>query len=98
VSPERNLYPRLQDRFGLVPRLLVEQSARLDELVARIESLSQRLCLNPLLRGPALVVEADDGAVGPGQGGDDEAHPRKQLSEVMLDLGDHPPWPSQEAA
>ena len=24
--------------------------------------------LDPLLRGPGLVVEADDGAVGPGQG------------------------------
>ena len=46
--------------------------------------------LDPLLRGAALVVEADDSAVGPGQGGNDEAHPRKQLAQVMLDLGDHP--------
>src|SRR5437773_10147183 len=36
---------------------------------------------DPLLRRPTLVVEADDGPVGPGQGGDDEAHPRKQLAE-----------------
>src|SRR2546425_10259620 len=48
---------------------------------------------DPLLGRPPLVVEADDRAIGPGQGGDDEAHPRKQLPEVMLDLGDHPPWP-----
>ena len=45
--------------------------------------------LDPLLRRPASVVEADDGGVGPGQSGDDEAYPRKQLPEVMLDLGDH---------
>src|SRR3989442_10860262 len=45
--------------------------------------------LDPLLRGPTLVVEADDGAVGPDQGGDDEAHPGKEFPEVMLDLGDH---------
>src|SRR6266851_3543298 len=49
--------------------------------------------LDPLLRRPALVIEADDGPVRPGQGGDDKTHPRKQLAEVMLDLGDHPPWP-----
>ena len=49
--------------------------------------------LDPLLRRPALVVEADDGPVGPGQGGHDEADPREQLAEVMLDLGDHPPRP-----
>ena len=45
--------------------------------------------LDPLLRSPALVVEADDGAAGPGQGCDDEAHPGKQVADVMLDLGDH---------
>jgi len=45
--------------------------------------------LDPLLGRPALVVEADDGAISPGQGGDDEAHPRKEFSEMMLDLGDH---------
>src|SRR5574337_1623519 len=28
-----------------------------------------------------------------GQGGDDETHPGEELPEVMLDLGDHPPWP-----
>ena len=49
--------------------------------------------LDPLLRRPALVVEANDGPVRPGQGGDDEAHPRKEFSQVMLDLGDHPPRP-----
>src|SRR5258708_33731436 len=49
--------------------------------------------LDPLLRRPAPVVEADDGPVGPGQGGHDEADPREQLAEVMLDLGDHPPRP-----
>ncbi len=32
--------------------------------------------LDPLLRRPALVVEADDGAVRPGERGDDEADPR----------------------
>ncbi len=45
--------------------------------------------LDPLLGRPALVVEADDGAIRAGQGGDDEAHPRKEFPEVMLDLGDH---------
>ncbi len=38
--------------------------------------------LDPLLGRPALVVEADDGAVRSGQGGDDEAHPRKELPEM----------------
>src|SRR6266851_3586811 len=33
--------------------------------------------LDPLLRRPALVVEADDGAIRSGQRGDDEAHPGK---------------------
>ena len=46
--------------------------------------------LDPLLGRPALVVEADDGSVRPGQRGDDEAHPGKQFAEVMLDLGNHP--------
>jgi hypothetical protein len=45
--------------------------------------------LDPLLGRPALVIEAEDGAIRPGQGGDDEAHPRKEFSEVMLNLGDH---------
>jgi len=36
--------------------------------------------LDPLLRGPSLVVGPDDGPIRPGQGGDDEAHPRKQES------------------
>src|SRR3989442_7090665 len=43
--------------------------------------------LDPLLRRPALIVEADDGAVPAGQGGDDEAHPRQEFPEMMLDLG-----------
>jgi len=33
--------------------------------------------LDPLLRRPALVVEMDDGAVRPGERGDDEADPGK---------------------
>src|SRR5229473_3876289 len=37
--------------------------------------------LDPLLGRPALVIEADDGAMRPGQGGGDEAHPRKEFSE-----------------
>src|SRR2546425_12482595 len=45
--------------------------------------------LDPLLGRPALVVEVDDGAIRPGQGGDNEAHPRKEFPEMMLDLGDH---------
>src|SRR6266404_5875497 len=46
--------------------------------------------LDPLLRRPTLVVEVDDGPIRPGQGRDDETHPRKKFPEVMLDLGDHP--------
>src|SRR5713226_9118590 len=46
--------------------------------------------LVPLLGRPALIIEADDGAIRSGQGSDDEAHPRKQLAEVMFDLGDDP--------
>ena len=46
--------------------------------------------LDPLLRRPALVVEADDSPVCPGERRDDEAHPRKQLAEMVLDLGDDP--------
>jgi len=42
---------------------------------------------DPLLGRSALVVEADDGAIRAGQGGDDEAHPRKEFPKVMLDLG-----------
>src|SRR5712664_4595856 len=38
---------------------------------------------------PRWLLEADDGAIRPGQGGDDEAHPRKEFSEEMLNLGDH---------
>src|SRR5215468_10420436 len=58
------------------------------------------LLLNPLLGRPALIVEADDGSVRPGQttarfvpvkGGHDEGHPREEFPEVVLDLGDHPP-------
>jgi hypothetical protein len=44
-------------------------------------------------RREGMLVEADDRAIGPGQGGDDEAHPRKQLPEVMLYLGDRAPRP-----
>jgi hypothetical protein len=44
--------------------------------------------LDALLRRPALVVEANDGPVRPGQRGDDEPDPGEQLAEVMLDLGD----------
>ena len=44
--------------------------------------------LDSLLGRPALVVEADDGPVCPGERRDDEAHPRKQLAEMVLDLGD----------
>ena len=39
---------------------------------------------------PALIVEVDDGAVRPGERGDDETHPGEQLPEVVLDLGDDP--------
>jgi len=46
--------------------------------------------LDPLLGRPTMVVEADDRSVRPGERGDDEAHPRKEFPEVMLDLGDHP--------
>jgi len=46
--------------------------------------------LYPVLRRPALVVEVDDGPVCPGEHRDDEAHPRKQLAEMVLDLGDDP--------
>ena len=49
--------------------------------------------LDPLLRRPALVVEADDRPVRPGQGGDDETHAGEEFPEVMLDLGDHAPRP-----
>src|SRR5262249_21847559 len=45
--------------------------------------------LDPLLGRPALVVETDDRSVGPGERGDDEAYPREQFAEVMLDLGNH---------
>jgi hypothetical protein len=41
---------------------------------------------DPLLGRPALVVEADDRSVRPRERGGDEAHPGKQLPEVMLDL------------
>ena len=45
--------------------------------------------LDPLLRGPTLVVEVDDGPVRPRERRDDEAYAGKQFAEVMLDLGDH---------
>ena len=45
--------------------------------------------LDPLLGRAALVVEAEDGKIRSGHGGDDEAHPRNQLFEVMVDLGDY---------
>ena len=46
--------------------------------------------LDPFLGRPALIVETDDVAVRPGQGGHDEAHLREEFPEVVLDLGDHP--------
>src|SRR5260370_16767980 len=49
--------------------------------------------LDPLLGRPALIVEADDGPVGPRERRDDEAHPGKQFPEVMFDLGDDPSRP-----
>jgi hypothetical protein len=55
----------------------------------RVQWVASLPLLDPLLGRAALVVEADDRAIGPGQGGDDEAHPRKQFAEVMLNLGDH---------
>jgi hypothetical protein len=45
--------------------------------------------LDPLLRRPALVIEANDRPIRPGQGGHDEADARKEFPEVMLDLGGH---------
>src|SRR5215510_16182654 len=42
--------------------------------------------LDPLLGRPALVVEADNGPIRSGQGGDDEADPGEEFAEVMLDL------------
>src|SRR2546426_5452950 len=45
--------------------------------------------LDPLLRRRALVMEADDRSVRPGERRDDEAYPGKQFAEMMLDLGDH---------
>jgi hypothetical protein len=42
-----------------------------------------------MLGRSALVVEADDGPVRPGQAGDDEADPREEFPEMMLDLRDH---------
>ena len=47
--------------------------------------------LDPLRRRPALIVEMDDGSVRSGQSGNDEAHPREEFPEVVLDLGDHLP-------
>ncbi len=49
--------------------------------------------LDPLLRRPALVVEADDDPVRPRQGRDNEAHPGKQFAEVVLHLGNDPSGP-----
>jgi len=45
--------------------------------------------LDPLLRRPTLVVEANDSPVPSSQAGDDEPHPREEFPEVMLDFGDH---------
>src|SRR5262249_25912552 len=45
--------------------------------------------LDPLRGRPALVVEADDSPIRPGQRGDDEPHPGEQLSEMMFDLRDY---------
>jgi hypothetical protein len=42
--------------------------------------------LDPPLRRPALVVEANDGPVRPDQRGDDEAHVGEEFVEVVLDL------------
>src|SRR2546426_10030166 len=50
--------------------------------------------LDPLLGRPALVVQADDRSVRPRERGDDEAHPRTEFSEVMLNLGDHASRPA----
>jgi hypothetical protein len=49
--------------------------------------------LHPLLRRPALIVELDDNAVRPRERGDDKAHSGEELSQVMLDLGNHPSRP-----
>jgi len=46
---------------------------------------------DPLLGPLALTVEADDGSIRAGQGGHDEAHPREEFPEVVLDLSDHRP-------
>jgi hypothetical protein len=45
---------------------------------------------DPLLGRSAQVAEAADGAIRAGEGGDDEAHPRKEFPKVMPDFGDHP--------
>ena len=45
--------------------------------------------LDPLLRRPALVVEAHNGPIRAGQRGDDEPHPREEFAEMMLNLRDH---------
>jgi hypothetical protein len=43
--------------------------------------------LDPLLRRPALVVEAADGPVRPGERGDDDAPPEERVPR-----GDARPW------
>jgi hypothetical protein len=48
---------------------------------------------DPLPRRPALGVEVDDGAIRPGERGHDDADPGEELSQVILDLGDHPSRP-----
>ena len=42
--------------------------------------------LDPLLGGPALVVEMHDGLIGEREIRHDEAHAREQLADVMLDF------------
>src|SRR5215510_4381995 len=48
--------------------------------------------LDPLLGRAALVVEANDGPVCSGHGGDDEPYPGEKFAEMMLDFRDHPAW------
>lgn len=49
--------------------------------------------LDPLFRRPTLVAKVHDGAIRPGERGDDEADPGEEFPEMMLDLGDHPSRP-----
>jgi FkbM family methyltransferase len=43
VSSRRSFYRRLRDRVSLVPRLIAEQSARLQEISSRVDRLAERL-------------------------------------------------------